>query len=204
MASSEERREEALGDRPDDPWRSTVMVTPARRRLCTVFVLGWCLVLFVDTSPWGAAWWDRVKLPLNTLLHHVGLWQGQWGMFAPGPSVNNWWLSAEMHTDGGVEAWQSPFWMEVSAVEKFRRYRYMNYYNRIQLPQYHRAAADFARFLLRHRMLDAYRYERRTILAKRVDLFTNGLDLAPPPGSHLPAPEEIVWVSFSRRIAEVP
>ncbi|RMF42834.1 MAG: hypothetical protein D6753_06565 [Planctomycetota bacterium] len=168
------------------------------------FVLCWGVILAVETSPWGWDRWDAIKRPLSDALNACGLWQGQWSMFAPGPSVNNWWLTAEIETELGRESWASPFWMEVSAAEKFRRFRHLNYYNRIQLPQYQIAAFDFADFLRRNRMIDAYEAEPRQIAARHVRLYTNGLEMVPPAPGPLPSRDEIVWVSFSRLIAEAP
>ncbi len=183
---------------------TTIAHRSLRPRMVRSFVLFWGLVLAVETSPWGLGDWDRIKQPLSDALNACGLWQGQWGMFAPNPSVNNWWLTADIETDAGRESWSSPFWMEVPTIEKFRRFRYLNYYNRIQLIQYRIAAVDFARFLLRNRMVNAYEARPRQQPARRVWLYTNGLELVPPSDGTLPPRNEIVWVSFSRLIAEVP
>lgn len=66
---------------------------------------------------------DRVLAP-------TGLWQGPWRLYAPDVDNINLRLTAEIHfADEAVATWQSPEWTELSALEKFRRARMINYLN---------------------------------------------------------------------------
>jgi len=106
------------------------------------------LVITIDTLPDGWTKDFRVRQWLNTALGYVGLAQGDWPLFAPNPSLNNETIVAEVRDRMGQEAtWRSPDWSQTTAWEKFYRFRYMSFYQRVGDAHY--AARDFADYLQR-------------------------------------------------------
>lgn len=159
-----------------------------------------------DVLPWEILPDDRPKERLSAVLNRLGIWQGQWSMFAPNPSVNNYWLTAELQTpDGEKVEWSSPYWPEASTWEKFHGFRSLNYYNRLQLPQYRFAAEDLAAYLRRQMTAEhdgALPVDDSNGAAQHhLRLFANGLRMVYPTDSSLPPPEEITWVTYSEVIA---
>ena len=111
------------------------------RRICIrCFVALALLTIAIDTAPRSA-----VTNPLQDLirpaLNVAGLWQGDWPLFAPNPTINNGWLSAEFYPVGGKSpiltddgkplGWNSPIWSEYDVWNKFYRFRHVNYFNRV-------------------------------------------------------------------------
>lgn len=165
-----------------------------RKMLIKVFFPLIVAVMALDALPWGVLPSDRPKEHLGELTNRCGIWQGQWMMFAPKPSVNNLWLTAKVYDSGGneVDFWTSPYWPDESAGAKFLRFRHMNYYNRLNLPQNQVACRDFADYL------------GRTLAEQKgasdpfgVELHSNKYQLISPKTSRLPRSDELVWVTQS-------
>ena len=116
-------------------------------------------------------------------------------MFAPNPSVSDYWLYADVHNDdGSLEAWESPYWRDESAWSKFRHFRSMNFYNRVHLKQNYFVSEDVARYVQR-------KFVRADGSMPKVTLYRNGMNLiSPEPGKILEA-DEITWVTFSENAA---
>ena len=125
-----------------------------RRFLIRAFVLLFVIVIVHETVPFGNL--DGIqRRPLSPVLARLGLSQGVWRLFAPNPNRMTSWVSAEMQrSDGQLTTWQSPIWADVGAIEKFFRFRHLNYYNRFQKPLYPTVAQDLAD-QLRRSQLDA-------------------------------------------------
>lgn len=168
----------------------------------------------LDAVPWGVMPSDRPKEMLGEFTNRAGIWQGQWMMFAPNPSVNNYWLTADVYnSDGTPQMWSSPYWANAGTVEKFRRFRFLNYYNRLQLPQHQHAAEDFTQFLSHSALgepglLNEY-LEGGLVLPERwgeaephrVVLYANGLRMHSPEDDSMPLKDDITWITFSESIA---
>lgn len=164
-----------------------------------MFVIALVPLLVIDTLPWAAWRAEKPKRFVQQITMRLGLWQGEWSLFAPNPSVNNYWLTADAKNSRGEEfQWMTPYWPTVGAVEKFRQFRYLNYYNRLNLLQNRIANQDLAEYLS-HTLGDA----PTTGEQLSVQLYLNGVNLVPPPPGEMPAPEELAWVTFSEAVAEV-
>jgi hypothetical protein len=116
--------------------------------------LTFCLVLmsimFLDVLPRSVPGLQGIKSVLNAGLNRVGLWQGPWTMFTPDPVIGNGWFSDELTlSDGSVLKWDSPYWADKGTWEKFVRFRYVNYYNRLYLPANAAGIGDLQDYLAR-------------------------------------------------------
>lgn len=174
-------------------------LTPhAGRVWVRVFFLALVSIMFVDVFPWGKL---SSKAPIqwvHKFVNAAGIWQGQWQMFAPKPSVNNYWMSAQITDSAGQSTdWTSPYWPTIGAWEKFYRFRYMNYYNRISTPLHRHCTPDFARYLAR----EAAAANGDSPDDYFVNLYANGLNMVDPVDRALPPPEEITWITFSELAA---
>ncbi len=157
---------------------------------CFVVAIVGCMVL--DTIPWAVLPSDRPKEWLKQITNRAGIWQGEWSLFTPSPSVDFHWLTADIsRPDGSSEDWSSPYWQQCDAGQKFYRFREMNYFNRLSLNQYRIAAQDLADYLRRSQPDED----------ASVVLFLNGLKMVDPPDGELPPPSEIVWLTYSDVIA---
>lgn len=111
-----------------------------RRVLVRCFVAIALLTIAIDTAPKSAVT-SPIHDYLRPALNVTGLWQGEWPLFAPNPTINNGWLSAEFYRVGSTSpllapngktlTWNSPIWSEFSAWDKFYRFRHVNYFNRV-------------------------------------------------------------------------
>jgi hypothetical protein len=151
-------------------------------------------VIFLDVIPPTWSWFSQPKLWLSEVLNRVGLWQGQWSMFAPDPILNNASLSAGFEDrDGNTTSWESPDWKHVSTLEKFYRFRYLNFYNRIYLDQNARALKDFCDYLARNES------ESPVVLIR---IFRNSMTMLAPDEGVMPNRNDAIWVSRNDFLTE--
>ena len=163
-----------------------------KRALIRGFALLAIAVIVLDTLPRNWGWLTGTKQAVSSVLNRVGLWQGEWPLFAPDPVVNNGWFTAEIRDpDGTVTRWNSPFWSEASAWDKFVGFRYIDYFNRLTLPSNFPAADDFADYLARE--------VGRPVASVR--LYKNQVLLQMPDDGSLPPREEIAWMFSSELVA---
>ncbi len=216
-------------------------VLRARTRIAIkLFVLVLGTVVAIDTAPVGMVASDgpfglvyELKVRLRPYLRAVGLWQGEWQLFAPDPVLsNNWWtieakgkLAAELANEDGIYvagtqpneqfSWNTPFWGEVSALEKTFKRRHVSYFRRMSdFPRM--VVRDYMDYWVRQRFGDRVRpmreqpseYENGVPLADKTfdepaDLelivYRNEMKLAFPDDGSLPNREETVWMSVTEK-----
>ncbi len=124
--------------------------SPLRRTLVSLFFCVLASSLILDAIPWSWTSLVPAKESLSSLYNRIGLWQGEWPLFAPNPVVDNGWLSAD-YTDveGNRYTWNSPHWVQTDAWSRFYRFRHVNLYNRIHLLQNVRGLRSFTEYLSR-------------------------------------------------------
>lgn len=142
--------EHAVYESTVDPTESEPTLGARVKRVAVrIGFLGVALVLVLDTLPW----WNIVYVPKLYELYvaePIGLWQGEWTLFAPNPFLDNGWMSADLRDQNGNRyVWNSPHWVEKGIVEKFTKFRHLNYYNRIYSINNRIAADDLADNLAR-------------------------------------------------------
>jgi hypothetical protein len=180
------------------------------------------LSIAVETMPgefWGAATLKRYS---NFITNRIGVWQGEWPLFAPDPIINNSWISAELWRPDGTLAntWNSPYWAGESGFEKFRNFRMLNYYNRLVFREIV-VGQDLADYLLKHefgfdmRPVDVSAEGEEPTQADgkvktaghnqtlpgswQLVLHRNRLNISLPEEGGFPTREETTWVSTSKR-----
>lgn len=113
-------------------------------------------------------------------------------MFAPNPVLNNGWFTAEIErVDGTQTQWNSPLWSQVDIREKFLRFRYLNYFNRLASVWGDEARDDLADYLAR---------QSETPVA-RMRLYHTRMRLILPDDGTLPKREEAEWMFSSEPVA---
>jgi hypothetical protein len=161
-----------------------------RRAAVRLAVLVIASAMILDTLPYSWKWLAGPKQYLSRVLNPLGLWQGEWPLFAPDPVINNGWLTAELQsTDGTLEQWDSPLWSQASGWEKFAGFRHVDYYNHVPLPANYPARDDLLDYLIR----------RAAKPVKTAKLYRNQLRMQLPEDGSLPPRDEIPWM-FSSEI----
>lgn len=163
-----------------------------RRVAVRLFTISIILVMLLDTLPHNWLWLTPAQNRLTSLLNRVGLWQGEWPLFAPDPIVNNGGLSADLYlADGTQLLWNSRSWARASTWQKFVGFRHVNYYNRVALPRYTPAADDFVDYLVR----------QTDDPVAQIKLYQNKMTFVPLEGGSLPARDELPWNFSSQLVA---
>ena len=152
------------------------------------------VVIFLDIIPPSWPMFSQPKQWLSNVLNRVGLWQGQWSMFAPDPILNNAYLSAEFEDNQGNKTyWDSPDWKKTGNLEKFYGFRHLNFFNRIYLDQNNRALKDFADFLVRTE-------GRPTV--RSVKFFRTSMSILAADDGNMPARGNTTWLSRTDFLTE--
>ena len=126
--------------------------TGVRRRIVHVFV--WVLLLIIATSaaPTLHPGQDVVRQWLDPFVDGVGLWQGQWALFGPEPDkINVVVVGLVEFADGARAEWRHPEWGQLSGLQKFRFFRFMEFTDGIRRDQNRGAWPAFAEYVVRVR-----------------------------------------------------
>jgi hypothetical protein len=119
---------------------------------------------------------------LDPLIDALGLWQGQWELFAPDPdSINVRVVAVVEFEDGETAQWRSPEWQEMSVAAKFRHFRMAEYVDGIRKDPNRGAWPALANWVARQVNHPQGRDSDRV----RVELWRHWV-VIPPPGSPLP------------------
>ncbi len=191
-----------------------------RRWLIKLFVATLLLVIAIQCTPRQFAWIDLAKDASGPLARRLGLSQGEWSLFAPEPTLNNAWFSAEIYApDGTLTSWNSTYWGTASGAQKFRDFRMMNFGNRLSRRD-PLAREDFADYLARKMIGPNARAvvtaEGDTQPARegssempsspaerwRLVLFRSQLKMTLPADGTLPSRNETLWISSSQQLVE--
>lgn len=167
-------------------------VAVAKRRAVRLFALVAIFVIVLDTLPRNWDWLTSPKRSVSSVLNRIGLWQGEWPLFAPDPFINNGWFTADVRSgDGTVTQWNSPYWSEFGAWDKFVRFRHVDYFNRLTLRSNAPAADDFADYVART--------SGKPVASIR--LYKNQVLLQMPDDGSLPPRDEITWIFSSEPVS---
>jgi len=211
-----------------------------KRIAVKAFVLSLASLIAIDTAPIAMVASDGpfefiydLKVCLRPVLRAIGLWQGEWQLFAPDPVLSNsWWtieakgaLAAELDDSIGQSAgtlqltngysWNTPFWGEVSALEKTYKRRHVSYFRRMSdFPRM--VVRDYMDYWVRERFgdrlqpmkdqpsdyLNGVPLEEKSF-AEPAELelivYRNEMKLAFPDDGSLPNREETTWMSVTEK-----
>ncbi|MES2657796.1 MAG: hypothetical protein V4689_04215 [Verrucomicrobiota bacterium] len=104
-----------------------------KRRVTSLFLVAWLLLLFVDAIPRTSLIHQRLKIWVDPFLDVTGLWQGTWQLFAPEADKIDVRVAAEIsYADGTTRSWKSPDWRDMSSWQKFVNFRAMEYYDNVR------------------------------------------------------------------------
>ncbi len=122
-----------------------------RKRVISLFLGVWLVLLFVDALPVSSLFHRRLKDWVHPFLSATGLWQGSWQLFAPEVDKIDVRVTAEIsYADGSVRTWTSPDWRDMSAWEKFIHFREMEYFDSVRRDMNSGAWESLADFLARN------------------------------------------------------
>jgi hypothetical protein len=124
-------------------------VTTRQKNGANVLIVCFVGLGLIDATPITSATHARLKEAMDPFLDRIGLWQGDWRLFAPDPRSINVTVSARFIGDGTSLEWSSPVWRELSLPEKFFLVRHTKFYDGLRLDQNSGAWAAFAEYLLR-------------------------------------------------------
>ena len=104
-----------------------------KRRLTSLLLGAWLVLLFVDALPRTSLLHQRLKNWVDPFLDATGLWQGTWQLFAPEADKIDIKVTAEIsYADGTTRLWESPDWRDMSRWQKFVNFREMEYYDAVR------------------------------------------------------------------------
>jgi hypothetical protein len=184
-----------------------------RRWGVRLFVVAMLSVIVIETMPRSVNGHSirgsvTLKHQLAPFTKFTGLWQGEWPLFAPNPVLNNAWISAEISAPSGERSeWNSTFWASASTWEKFRQFRYINFYNRLPF-RGAGVADDFADFIARQQIGQNVRAitsdESLNSTGEptwSLQLNRNQMDISLPDDGTLPPREETTWIISSSHLS---
>ena len=123
-----------------------------RRRMIHVFVSVVLIILATSATPTLHPSQDVVREWLDPFVDGVGLWQGQWELFGPEVDrVNTAVVGVVEFADGERTEWRHPRWGQLSPLEKFRFFRFMEFTDGIWQNLNGGAWPAFAEYVVRTR-----------------------------------------------------
>lgn len=190
------------------------------RRVIRWFCALFTLAIFCDSFPTDLIWPEnstcrKLQNRLNGTLSRIGIWQGDWRMFAPDPAMSMSRISAEFAADDRqVITWESPAWRSMSIARRFRHFREINYFDRLLYPRHVVAIGDFGEYLFRTcqtpanpatrrlgETISVTSAENKDIERDTIKFFKQSLRLVPPDDGVFPSLEEATWMSSSEPIS---
>jgi hypothetical protein len=151
----------------------------------SLFIAALLLAAAIDGLPSLGLFHERARALVQPGLALLGIDQGSWTIFTPRVDRENHDLRCEIEYDtGDVVRWQSADWRKLSAWEKLRRFREMEYGERLYGESNRAVRRAFAHFLARELAPAAGARPRRIVLTYHAALIE-----PPVEGDHQPRPE---------------
>jgi hypothetical protein len=120
------------------------------------------LVLAIDVLPQAPL---ALRLKLQPLLVPLGIAQGPWNLFSPGPDRINLRLRAEIkYRDGQERQWTAPNWREQSVAAMWAGHRHHGWYDRLVSQEAAPAWTGWCRHLARELRPDLPDAERGAVV----------------------------------------
>ena len=113
-------------------------------------IVTFLMFIAVDALPSTCRGHQRLKDTLDPVLDATGLWQQSWQLFAPEPDSVNTRLSAQLHfRNGETISWNTPDYSKLTAWERFKMFRRMEYFDSVRMDSNSGAWESFAEYLAR-------------------------------------------------------
>lgn len=127
--------------------RQQKMRAQIKRGTCNAFIISVLVLIFIDGFPFS-------PVPLRDLvdpaLDKLGIYQGEWNMFAPEPDTVNTRLSADIeYYDGTLAHWSTPEWRKLSYFQRIMRFREHEYLEKASTLPYAQIWPELADFIVR-------------------------------------------------------
>lgn len=104
------------------------------RGLHNLFIAALLFLLLQDGLPCTHAGHQRIKDFLDPVVDTLGLWQGNWRLFAPDPDHMNTWVEAKVtFNDGSTWTWATPDWRKRDHLTKFIQGRHPKFWDAFRL-----------------------------------------------------------------------
>lgn len=124
-------------------------MTRRRKHAASLFIACFMALSAIDAMPVVFVGHQRLKAAVDPVLDALGLWQGDWQLFAPNPRNINVSISARFVGEGAPQEWRSPDWRSLTLVQKFFLVRHMKFMELIRLDQHASAWHRFADYPVR-------------------------------------------------------
>lgn len=149
-------------------------------RLAQLLLVLWLAVVVVD----GLPLWDQGRQWIDPVLDKTGLWQGPWNLFAPEVDKVNIRVGATIHfADGQISQWRSPEWQDMGAVDRFLKFREMEWVDGIRIDDNRGAWDSFAAYLAKQ----ALHPRGANVPVARVRMTRYWAEIPPPERGVIPA-----------------
>jgi len=113
-----------------------------------IFIFLIIFILVIDAFPSFSKPHAFFKSRSKPIINALGLWQGPWRLFAPHVDKDNSRILADIHfADGEVVHWESPDWSSFSPLDKFIKFRHMEYYDNLAFSVKPQIWDDFGLYL---------------------------------------------------------
>lgn len=162
-----------------------------------LFLVALLFLLAADALPPFGRVHQQLKDAIDPLLDVTGLWQGDWGLFAPEVLKRSGRLSAEIRcANGETLVWQSPRLNTLPLTERFLRFREGEYYDTIRNDDSAGAWESLADYLARTEVARALPGTHATAIT----VWRHWWDV-PPPGTGAPPQAEDRFAIFHKDYA---
>ena len=122
----------------------------SKKHLINGFIVVVLSLILVDALPRTSLAHQRLKDAVDPILDVTGLWQESWRLFAPEVDKVNVWITARItYADGSSITRRSPDWTKMSALERFLRFREMEFVDSIRMDSSRGAWPGFADYMAR-------------------------------------------------------
>ncbi len=122
----------------------------SKKHVINGFIIVVLSVMLVDALPRTSLAHQRLKDAVDPILDVTGLWQESWKLFAPEVDKVNVWITTRItYTDGSSVTRRSPDWTKMSVLDRFLRFREMEYVDSIRMDSSKRAWPSLADYMAR-------------------------------------------------------
>lgn len=103
-----------------------------------------------DALPGSSSGREAIRRVFAHVLYPLGLFQGDWKLFAPEPDRLNTWIEARVtFSDGRTAVWTSPDWQNLPLYDEVLRGRHSKWYDVLRRDEYKALWPSFVQYIAR-------------------------------------------------------
>ena len=133
-------------------------------------------LMVAEALPRTTEFHNRLDSAIDPLVDVTGFWQDPWELFAPEVDKVRSRISARFfYADGSTREWESPRWSEVSPAGKWRHFREIAFYDRVNRISNDELWPTYAQYLAR---VEGTREDGS--VPEKVELWRHRVSVLPP------------------------